>query len=98
MKTYLYRASNLKSTIIFWPQFHSGSQFLAPAETVDSCDLFILIIMIIIIIFFRRVFSECTEAIATSLIPRVTNFPDICAFIIGFSFTVWTKIRPLSAH
>ena len=21
----------------------------------------------------------------------VTNFPEICAFIIGFSFTVWTK-------
>ena len=21
----------------------------------------------------------------------VTNFPEICAFIIGFSFNVWTK-------
>ena len=21
----------------------------------------------------------------------VTNFPEICAFIIGFSFTVWNK-------
>ena len=21
----------------------------------------------------------------------VTNFPEVCAFIIGFSFTVWTK-------
>ena len=21
----------------------------------------------------------------------VTDFPEICAFIIGFSFTVWTK-------
>ena len=21
----------------------------------------------------------------------VPNFPEICAFIIGFSFTVWTK-------
>ena len=29
--------------------------------------------------------------VATSLIPLVTNFPGICAFIIGFSFTVWTK-------
>ena len=28
----------------------------------------------------------------------VTNFPDICAIIIGFSFTVWTKMRPLMAH
>ena len=33
----------------------------------------------------------CSEAVATSLIPLVTNFPEICAFIIGFSFTVWTK-------
>ena len=29
--------------------------------------------------------------VATSLIPLVTNFSGICAFIIGFSFTVWTK-------
>ena len=29
--------------------------------------------------------------VATSLIPLVTNFPEIFAFIIGFSFTVWTK-------
>ena len=36
--------------------------------------------------------------IATSLIPPVTNFPKICAFIIGFNFTVWTKVRPLLAH
>ena len=55
----------------------------------EYCDLFIIII--IIIHFFARVFSECTEAVATSLIPLVTNFPEICAFIIGFSFTVWTK-------
>ena len=94
MKTYLYRAS-LPS--LFWPQYHSGSQFLAPAKTVDSCDLFILII-IIIIIFFIRVFSECTVAITTSLIPLVINLPDFCAFIIGFSFTLWTKMRPLLAH
>ena len=25
------------------------------------------------------------------VIPLVTNFPEICAFIIGFSSTVWTK-------
>ena len=29
--------------------------------------------------------------VATSLIPLVNNFPEIFAFIIGFSFTVWTK-------
>ena len=36
--------------------------------------------------------------IATSLIPLVTNFPEICAFIFGFRFTVWNKTRPLLAH
>ena len=30
MKTYLCRASNLKSSLL--PQFHSGSQILAPAK------------------------------------------------------------------
>ena len=51
-----------------------------------------IIMYIIIINFFARVFSECTEAVATSLIPLVTKFPEIYAFIIGFSFTVWTKM------
>ena len=32
METYLYRASNLKSTITFLAFFRSGSQFLAPAK------------------------------------------------------------------
>ena len=68
MKTYLYRASNLKSIITFLAFNFSGSQFLAP---VKNCDLFIIII--IIIIFFIRVFSECAEAINT----LVTNFPEI---------------------
>ena len=36
-----------------------------------------LVIIIIIIHFFAQVFSECTEAFATSLIPLVTNFPGI---------------------
>ena len=53
--------------------------------------LLLVIIIIIIIKFFDRVISECTEAVATSLIPLVTNFHGICASIIGFSFTVWTK-------
>ena len=53
--------------------------------------LLLVIIIIIIIHFFARVFSECTEAVATSLIPLVTNFPEICAFTSGFRFTVWTK-------
>ena len=90
--------------ILFFAVYHhfSGLGFIAelnfwcPPKTVTSCNKFKIII--IIIIFFRRVFSECTEAIATSLIQLVTNFPEICAFIIGFSFTVWTKMRPLLAH
>ena len=32
MKIKPYQASNLKSTITFWPLFHSGSQFLAPMK------------------------------------------------------------------
>ena len=50
--------------------------------------LLLVIIIILIINFFRWFFSKCTEAVATSLIPLVTNFPEICAFIIGFSFTM----------
>ena len=36
------------------------------------------------------------QALATSLIPLDTIFPEICAFIIGFSCTVWTKMRSLA--
>ena len=32
-----------------------------------------------------------TSLIPLVLIPLVTNIPEICAFIVGFSFTVWTK-------
>ena len=60
------------------------------------CDLF-MIIRIIFINFFRRVFSESTEAIATSLIPLYIILPEICAFITGFNCTVWTKMRSLAA-
>ena len=48
MKTYPYRASKLKSTVFFWPQFHGRkNQFLETAKKVVSCDLFIKIIIII---------------------------------------------------
>ena len=56
------------------------------------------IIIIIIINFFRRVFSEYTEANATSLIPLDAILPEICAFIIGFSFTMWIKMGLFIAH
>ena len=41
---------------------------------------FYVIIIMIIINFFRRVFSEYTEANATSLIPLGTILPESCAF------------------
>ena len=41
------------------------------------------------------VFSECTEANATSLIPLDT-IPEKCAFNIGFICTVWTKMKSLA--
>ena len=53
-------------------------------------------LLIIIINFFRRVFSECTEENATSLIPLDTILPEKFGFIIGFNSTVWTKIISLA--
>ena len=44
--------------------------------------LLVIIIIIFIINFFRRVFSENTEANVTSLLPLDTIVPEICAFII----------------
>ena len=78
MKTYLYRASNLKSTIAFlasvsWRKLVSGDLYKPSFLVIYS-----IIIIILIIDFFRRVFfcSECTEAIATSLIPQETILPE----------------------
>ena len=51
----------------------------------------------IIITFFKRVLSEYTEAITTSLIPLETILPEVWAFMIGFSCTVWTEMRSLLA-
>ena len=58
----------------------------------------IIIIIIILINFFRRVFSEYTEVVTTSLLPIDAILPEICAFIVGFSSTVWTKMRSLRAN
>ena len=78
MKTYLYRASNLKSTITFLASVVMAEDtYWRPLKTVVSCDLFIIIIIIIFIIviinFFRRVFSQCTEAIT---VPLETILPE----------------------
>ena len=42
-------------------------------------------------------FSEYTEAVTTSLISIDAILPDICIFMIGFSCTVWTKMRSLAS-
>ena len=44
----------------------------------------------------QTVFSECTEAIATSLIQLYTILLEICAPTIGFNCTVWTKMRSMA--
>ena len=102
MKTYRYRVSNFEVYHHFFGlSFIAEVNFWCPPKTVVSCDLFIIIIITIIFIiinFFRWVFSEYIETNATSLVPLDTTLPEICAFIIGFSYTVWTKIRPLLAH
>ena len=68
--------------------FIAEVNFWRPPKTVVSCDLFIIIIIIIFINFFRLVFSECTEANTTALVPLDTSLPGICAFIICVSCTV----------
>ena len=69
---------------------------MVPIKKVVSCNKLISII-IIIIYSFRRFFSEYTEAFATSLIPLDIILPEICAYIIGFSCTVWTKMTFLAS-
>ena len=92
MKTYLYREVYHHFSGL---SFIAEVNFWRPPKTVVSCDLFINII-IIIINFFRRVFFEYTEATATSLIPLDIILPEICAFIVGFSCTLWTKMTSLA--
>ena len=41
-------------------------------------------------------FSGYTEAITTSFIPLEVILPEECAFIIGLTCTVWTKMRSLA--
>ena len=41
--------------------------------------------------FFRKGYTEAN----TTLMP-LDIIPEICAFIIGFSCTVWTKMRSLA--
>ena len=72
--------------------FISEVNFWRPPITVDSFDLFILIIMIIII-FFIRVFSECTEAITTSLIPLVTNFPELRFVLLSLALALLCGLK-----
>ena len=66
--------------------FIAEVNFWHPWKTVVSCDLFIIIIIIFIIFinFFRRVFSEYTEAVTTSLIPIDAILPEISYFYRWF--------------
>ena len=97
MKIYLYRASNLESTITFLAfvskrksisgarQKHRFLQFFHNNSYHNSAVL-------------HTGLSEDTETNSTSLIPLDTIFPEICAFKIGFSCTIWTKMRSFRAH
>ena len=89
MKTYLYRASNLKSTITFL----ASVSWLKSIFGIRKKHGFLLFIHNNY--HFRWVFSECTEAISSSLIPLDIILPVIGAFIIGFSCTEWTIMRSL---
>ena len=98
MKTYLYRAFNLKSTITFLA-FVSWR----PSKTIVSCDLFIIIILIIIIInFFRRVcicnsmegvkfginFTSCSENGYFAIIATMSTRPSYtCTMRLSFTIS-----------
>ena len=60
--------------------------------------IIIVIIIIIIHFFILWVFSEFTEAVTTPFIPIDAILTEMCAFIVGFSCTVWTKMMSLRAH
>ena len=74
--------------------FIAEFNFWRPPKKVVSCYEFMIIS--IIINFITRVFSKYTEAVATSLMPLDIVLPEICAFIIGFSCTVWTQMMSLA--
>ena len=61
----------------------------------EACPVMGTIFLVIIIIqhFLRWVYSEYTEANATRLIPLDSILPEIVPLIIGFSFSLWTKVR-----
>ena len=67
---------------------------MAPAKN-RHFSRFILIIIIFIINFFRQVFSECTEAVATSLIPlgplflRFVLLSLVLAILCGLKRSHW---------
>ena len=92
MNTYLYRAS----PSLFWPQFHSGSQFLAPVKNRHFLQF----------IHNNVISSTSSDGFSQSVLKRTLHhlyhqipfsiLPEICAFFIGFSCTVQTKMRSLA--
>ena len=94
MKTKLYRASNLKSTITFWPLILSGSQFLAPVKNRQFLRFIhnknnnnnYHNLQLLHTGFLRVILKRALRDLLD------TNFTVIGPF--GFSFSVWTKIGP----
>ena len=95
----LWRLTSIEHQIwslpsLFWPQFHAGSQLLAPAKNYrflrfihTNNNLHQLL---------QTIFLGVYWAITISLIPLETILPEKSAFIIDFSCTVWTKMRSLA--
>ena len=76
MKTYLYRASNLKSTTTFLLLFYSRSQFLAPTKNCCFLRFFYNHNNFFHQFLQTGFLSEYTEANAISLIPLDTTLPE----------------------
>ena len=69
MKTYLYRASNLKPTITVVALVSKRKSISGARQKPSFLAIFFILIIIIIQHFFIRVFPEDTETNTTSLIP-----------------------------
>ena len=87
--------------LLTYIQTNNNSKNELARPVMGTIYLVIIIIFIIINFFIQpvlRVFSEYTEAVTTSLIPKDAILPKICTSIVGFSCTAWTKMRSLRAN
>ena len=73
-----------------------------PAESISgahdkSSFLAIYLIIIIIIIIFIIIINFFSQSLPKRSLHHLENIlPEICAFVIGFSCTMWTKMRYLA--